>query len=85
MELNEIISGLQFTVDMFLFNPSTGEFIDREQLNDLDKTTVDSCTAAIEVIKELRDKRIRLKRILNMIYGTELHYGEILEEITNDD
>lgn len=40
MTRKEIIDGLKFTVDMFLFNPSTGETY-TEPRNDMDKTTID--------------------------------------------
>ena len=50
MTLDEIIQGLQFTVDMFLLDPNTGETL-AEPRNDLDKTTIDSCKGAIEMLK----------------------------------
>lgn len=53
MTREEIISGLKFTVDMFLTDISGGETksITKEQLNDLDRTTVDACEGAIEFLK----------------------------------
>ena len=42
MTLKEIIDGLKFTVEMFLFDPDTGETLTKPR-NDLDKTTVDAC------------------------------------------
>jgi hypothetical protein len=51
MTREEIISGLKFTVEMFLLNPSTGE-IYTEPRNDMDKTTIDACRGAIEVLKQ---------------------------------
>lgn len=51
MTKKEIIQGLQFTIDMFLFNPSTGETIP-EPRNDMDKITIDSCKGAIELLKQ---------------------------------
>lgn len=51
MTREEIISGLEFTVDMFLFDPDTGETYD-EPINDLDKTTIDACNGAIEFLKQ---------------------------------
>ncbi len=50
MTLDEIIQGLQFTVDMFLLDPNTGETLS-EPRNDLDKTTIDSCRGAIKVLQ----------------------------------
>lgn len=55
MTTQEIINGLQFTVDMFLFDPLTGEVKLKEQLNKDDRETVDACEAAIkELRKELK-------------------------------
>jgi len=51
MTVKEIIDGLKFTVDMFLFNPSTGETF-TEPRNDMDKTTIDACKGAIELLEQ---------------------------------
>jgi len=51
MTRKEIISGLQFTIDMFLFNPNTGETL-TEPRNDMDKTTIDACKGAIELLEQ---------------------------------
>ena len=51
MTREEIISGLKFTVEMFLLNPSTGETY-TEPRNDMDKITIDACRGAIEVLKQ---------------------------------
>jgi len=53
MTIKEIIDGLKFTVDMFLFNPSTGEIF-TEPRNDMDKTTIDACKGAIELLEQTR-------------------------------
>lgn len=53
MTIKEIIDGLKFTVDMFLFNPSTGETY-TEPRNDMDKTTIDACKGAIELLEQTR-------------------------------
>ena len=50
MTREEIINGLKFTVGMFLFDPSTGENI--EPRNDMDKTTIDACRGAIELLEQ---------------------------------
>lgn len=54
MTREEIIDGLKFTVDMFLFNPSTGETF-TEPRNDMDKTTIDACKGAIELLEQTYD------------------------------
>ena len=53
MTIKEIIDGLKFTVDMFLFDPSTGETC-TEPRNDMDKTTIDACKGAIELLEQTR-------------------------------
>lgn len=53
MTVKEIIDGLKFTVDMFLFDPTTGETY-KEPRNDMDKTTVDACKGAIELLEQAR-------------------------------
>lgn len=51
MSVKEIIDGLKFTVDMFLFDPNTGETY-TEPRNDMDKTTIDACKGAIELLEQ---------------------------------
>lgn len=53
MTIKEIIDGLKFTVDMFLFDPTTGETF-TEPRNDMDKTTIDACKGAIELLEQTR-------------------------------
>ena len=53
MTLKEIIDGLKFTVDMFLFDPITGKTF-TEPRNDLDKTTIDACKGAIALLEQTR-------------------------------
>lgn len=51
MTREEIISGLQFTIDMLLFDPLTGETF-TEPSNDMVKTTIDACKGAIELLEQ---------------------------------
>lgn len=51
MTNEEIIQGLQFTIDMFLFDPSTGEVLEKPR-NDMDKTTIEACKGAIELLEQ---------------------------------
>lgn len=53
MTVKEIIDGLQFTIDMFLFDGNTGETKTKQELNDMDRTTVDACEGAIKILKEV--------------------------------
>lgn len=51
MTREEIIQGLQFTIDMFLFDPTTGEVYEKPR-NDMDKITIDACKGAIELLTQ---------------------------------
>lgn len=53
MTSEEIIDRLKFTVDMFLFDPTTGETY-KEPQNNMDKTTIDACKGAIELLGQAR-------------------------------
>lgn len=53
MTVKKIIDGLKFTVDMFLFDPTTGETY-TEPRNDMDKITIDACKGAIELLEQTR-------------------------------
>lgn len=53
MTVKEIIDGLKFTIDMFLFDPTTGETF-TEPRNDMDKTTIDACKGAIELLEKTK-------------------------------
>lgn len=51
-----VISGLQYTVDMFLFDPATGYSKDPDDLNAVDRITFDACIGAIALLKEQEAK-----------------------------
>ncbi len=71
MTTQEIIDGLQFTVDMFLFDPLTGESF-KEPRNDEDKITIDACKEAIKLLKQMQGERIYYEvRNTRDEYGTE--------------
>jgi len=53
MTIKEIIDGLRFTVDMFLFDDITGE-MHTEPRNELDKATIDACKGAIKLLEQTR-------------------------------
>ena len=55
MKREEIISGLQMTMDLIQFDPGTGNVRPVYELNDLDKTTYLACKAAIEALKAQDD------------------------------
>ena len=51
MTKEEIINWLKFTVEMFYLTPSTGEKY-TEPRNDMDKTTINACKGAIELLEQ---------------------------------
>ena len=55
-DIEKVIKGLEFTKAMITFNPSTGEDIEPENLNEADKTTYDACVDAIALLKEQEAK-----------------------------
>ena len=81
MTIKEIIDGLKFTVDMFLFNPGTGEIF-TEPRNDMDKTTIDACKGAIELLEQT--KWIPVSERLPKEDGEYLLFGKVVEDDTED-
>ena len=80
MTREEIIQGLQFTIDMFLLDPNTGETF-TEPRNDMDKTTVDACKGAIKVLgQEPRwipvSKRLPGETVKVLVYAERNAYDE---------
>lgn len=77
MTKKEIISGLKFTVAMFLFDPTTGEAYE-EPRNDMDKITIDACKGAIELLeKEPCNDTISRQAVLEAIEDNtkDIRYG----------
>ena len=58
IDINEVIYGLEFTKAMITFNPSTGEDIEPENLNEDDKITYDACVGAITLLKK-QDEEVK--------------------------
>lgn len=81
MTIKEIIDGLKFTVEMFLFDPITGETF-TEPRNDLDKTTIDACKGAIELLEQTR--WIPVSDRLPEEDGEYLLFGKVVEDDTED-
>lgn len=81
MTRKEIIDGLKYTVDMFLFNPTTGETF-TEPRNDMDKTTIDACRGAIELLEqEPCEDAISRKAVQDYIakYLSQYLYNDVRE------
>ena len=89
--LNSIISGLQYTMSMICFNPSTGEIKDPAALNEADKTTYDACLGAVAILTEQDEK---IKQLYDYIIGRgkgrEIQKDDIntafgiIEDVLND-
>ena len=89
--LNSIISGLQYTMSMICFNPSTGEIKDPAALNEVDKTTYDACLGAVAILTEQDEK---IKQLYDYIIGRgkgrEIQKDDIntafgiIEDVLND-
>ena len=94
MTRKEIIDGLKFTVDMFLFDPSTGETF-TEPRNDMDKTTIDACKGAIELLEQKVGDLISRQAVIQALKDNVIEIGgedysgmgvceEEIESIVND-
>ena len=53
MDRDTIIDGLRMTMDLCVFDPSTGEEIEPHLLNDISRATYDACKGALEILKRL--------------------------------
>lgn len=90
MTVKEIIDGLKFTVDMFLFDPDTGETF-AEPRNDMDKITIDACKGAIELLKQepcgdCISRQAALRQAINahkMAQENGFDFKDICEEYLN--
>lgn len=56
MTKDKIIDGLKMTMELIVFDPSTGETIDPDNLNELNRITYDACQGAI---KELQNADVQ--------------------------
>ena len=53
MDRDTIIDGLRMTMDLCVFDPSTGEEIEPHLLNDISRATYDACKGALEILERL--------------------------------
>lgn len=81
MTRKEIIDGLKFTIEMFLLDPSTGETI-TEPRNNMDKTTIDACKGAIELLEQTDGDLISREEAVECCFnGWNKDFNEIAEDI----
>ena len=87
MTIEEIIDGLQFTIDMFLFNPSTGEIQPKHLLSEDSRLTVDACEGAIDTMRKYQKIVQIMERTVDdgtSMYDTLQEIEEAVED-GNDD
>ena len=53
MTREEIINGLKMSMELTLFDPSTGEVMEPRQLNDINRTAYEAYKGAIELLEEM--------------------------------
>ena len=53
MDRDTIIDGLRMTMELCVFDPSTGEEIEPHLLNDISRATYDACKGALEILERL--------------------------------
>ena len=53
MDKDKIIDGLKMTMELCVFDPSTGEEIEPHLLNDISRATYDACKGALEILERL--------------------------------
>lgn len=63
MTTDQIINGLNYEIGMILFNPSTGESKEPEQLNVLDRASYEVCLAAIEALSAQVPRVLKLEEV----------------------
>ena len=73
MTRKEIIDGLKFTVEMFLFDPRTGETF-TEPRNNMDKTTIDACRGAIELLEQADGDLISRQAVINALHNANISF-----------
>lgn len=56
-EAKKGIDGLKFTMEMFLFDPMSGESKSPDCLNEMDKTTYDACAIGIKALEKQVPKK----------------------------
>ena len=64
MTKERCIADLKGSMELFLFNPNTGETIQPEQLNDMDRMTYEAMKAAVEFLEETSEINEAKKRIV---------------------
>ena len=52
MTREEIINGLKMSIDLMLFDPTTGEVKEPHQLNDMDRTSYEAFKGAMEILAQ---------------------------------
>ena len=82
MDRDTIIDGLRMTMDLFTFDPTTGEEKDPDDLNDLDRATYDACKGALEILERLNTDSDTISRqaALDALRGYLVGKGVLMTE-----
>ena len=75
-----VISGLKYTIELFLFDPATGHSKDPDDLNALDRITYDACVGAIALLKEQEDLGTELTNAVELIHKKNKRIEKLLKE-----
>ena len=83
MDRDTIIDGLRMTMDLCVFDPSTGEEIEPHLLNDISRATYDACKGALEILKRLDTDSDTISRqaAIDALYHVDEYNGRSVEAI----
>ena len=83
MDRDTIIDGLRMTMDLCVFDPSTGEEIEPHLLNDISRATYDACKGALEILKRLDTDSDTISRqaAIEALYHVDEYNGRSVEAI----
>ena len=83
MNRDSIIDGLRMTMDLCVFDPSTGEEIEPHLLNDISRATYDACKGALEILERLDTDSDTISRqaAIDALYHVDEYNGRSVEAI----
>ena len=83
MDRDSIIDGLRMTMDLCVFDPSTGEEIEPHLLNDINRATYDACKGALEILERLDTDSDTISRqaAIDALYHVDEYNGRSVEAI----
>ena len=84
MDRDSIIDGLRMTMDLCVFDPSTGEEIEPHLLNDISRATYDACKGALEILERLDTDSDTISRQAAIETVMECYDNDELFEVYED-